>query len=263
MENIKKMRSIFFCTDLDNTIIFSYKHDIGIDKVNVEMYQGREISYMTKNTYTLLKQAAKKMLLVPVTTRTVEQYNRIDLGIGLLPYALVCNGGVLLENGRENNGWYQQSLLFVQSAQTELQKALKLLEHDKRRTFELRFIRNLFVFTKCDEPNEVIYQLKNCVDLRLVDVFNKDNKIYVVPKALSKGQAVKRLKHYIKREKVIAAGDSELDISMLQVADVAFAPKQLASKYNLTNNFIVMSGERPLSDEILEYVLNSSEKMSK
>ena len=28
-----------FFTDLDNTIIFSYKHDIGIDKVNIELYQ--------------------------------------------------------------------------------------------------------------------------------------------------------------------------------------------------------------------------------
>ncbi len=85
IEKWQPLKNEIFFTDLDNTIIFSYKHNIGIDKVNIEMYQGREISYMTQKTYRLLKQVAKKMLLVPVTTRSVEQYNRIDLGLGVLP----------------------------------------------------------------------------------------------------------------------------------------------------------------------------------
>lgn len=262
------MRSIF-CTDLDNTMIFSYKHDIGADKVNVEIYQGREVSYVTRKTYQLLKQAAEKMLLVPLTTRTIEQYKRIDLGLGVLPYALVCNGGILLEDGKENECWYQESLAAVQSAHIELQKALKLLEHDPYRTFELRFVSNLFVFTKCNQSEEVVCKLKNNVDLKIVDVLNNGSKVYVVPKALRKGEAIKRFKSYIEkknicctqekddieRKTILAAGDSEFDISMLQAADIAFAPKQLAQKYHLPNNVIVMPEERPLSDEILEYIV--------
>lgn len=255
IEKRQSLKNKIFFTDLDNTIIFSYKHDIGVDKVNIEMYQGREVSYMTKKTYCLLKQVARKMLLVPVTTRTVEQYNRIDLGLGVLPYALVCNGGVMLENGKENKRWYQQSLESVQSAKKELQKAFNLLERDKRRTFELRFIRNLFVFTKCVEPDKVVGTLKKYIDLRLVDVLNNNGKIYVVPKALRKGESIKRLKRYIEGKKILAAGDSEFDISMLQAADIAFAPKQLADKYNLTNDFIFLPEKRPLSDEILEYIV--------
>ena len=42
---------IAFHTDLDNTLIYSYKHDIGPQKRNVELYQGREISYITEETY--------------------------------------------------------------------------------------------------------------------------------------------------------------------------------------------------------------------
>ena len=255
IEKWQPLKNEIFFTDLDNTIIFSYKHNIGIDKVNIEMYQGREISYMTQKTYRLLKQVAKKMLLVPVTTRSVEQYNRIDLGLGVLPYALVCNGGIMLENGKENKCWYQQSLMSVQSAQAELQKAFNLLEHDRRRIFELRFIRRLFVFTKCVKSQEVVCKLKKQVDLTVVDVLNNNNKIYVVPKTLRKGESIKRLKRYIEGKRILAAGDSEFDISMLQAADIAFAPKQLADKYNLTNNFIVMPEKRPLSDEILEYIV--------
>ena len=96
---------IVFHTDLDNTIIYSYKHDIGADKRCVELYHDREISYITGETYRLLKQVRVKeqqVMIVPTTTRTIEQYQRIDLGIGTVSYALVCNGGVLLSDGRED-----------------------------------------------------------------------------------------------------------------------------------------------------------------
>ncbi len=99
---------IAFFSDLDNTLIFSYKHDIGEKKRCVEIYQGREVSYITERTYGLLKYAASRLLFVPVTTRTEEQYRRIDLGVGVPSYALVCNGGVLLINGQEDAGWYRE-----------------------------------------------------------------------------------------------------------------------------------------------------------
>jgi len=42
---------VVFNTDLDNTMIFSYKHDIGPEKRNVEIYEGREISFITQRQY--------------------------------------------------------------------------------------------------------------------------------------------------------------------------------------------------------------------
>ena len=61
------------CTDLDNTLIYSYKHELGNEKRNVELYQGREISFITEKTYELLKKVNQQYQIVPVTTRTVEQ----------------------------------------------------------------------------------------------------------------------------------------------------------------------------------------------
>lgn len=43
-----------------------------------------------------MKKVSEKMTIIPTSTRTEEQYKRIDLDIGIVPYALVCNGGVLL-----------------------------------------------------------------------------------------------------------------------------------------------------------------------
>ena len=81
---------VVFFADLDNTLIYSYKHDIGADKVGVELYNDRVISFMTPKSYVLLKQADKRTLFVPTTTRTPEQFARIDLGIAS-KYVLVCN----------------------------------------------------------------------------------------------------------------------------------------------------------------------------
>lgn len=66
------------CVDMDNTIIYSYKHDIGEKKLNVELYNGREISFISERTYSLLKEVNDKMLIVPTSTRTEEQYRRIN-----------------------------------------------------------------------------------------------------------------------------------------------------------------------------------------
>ena len=95
---------IVFYSDLDNTLIYSYRREIGGKKRCVEVYQGREISFMSEYSYHLLQEISKKALFIPVTTRTMEQYQRIDLGIGIPEYALVCNGGILLVRGIPEHG---------------------------------------------------------------------------------------------------------------------------------------------------------------
>ena len=111
------------------------------------------------------------MLIVPTTTRTLEQYQRIDLGIGPFPYALVCNGGVLLINGVPDEAWYQDSLHLVSDSREEMNLAMELLEREPRRKFELRYIEKLFIFTKCNDPETVVNDLKTSLDTKYVDVF--------------------------------------------------------------------------------------------
>lgn len=254
-----------FHMDLDNTILYSYKRDIGPDKVNVEIYNGREISFVTKRTCEMLEKLNRRLLLVPTTTRTVEQYERIHLPIGTPKYALVCNGGILLVDGAEDQSWYEESLFLISDARTELEKAYAVLKEEKRREFELRFIRELFLFTKCSEPEAVVDRLRNKLDAGLVKAFHNGSKVYVIPNILEKGQAVKRLKNYFlekgsdKKEydgrKVIAAGDSEFDISMLNAADLAIAPKELRTNGYLSEKTVFMSGKAVFSEELLRFVL--------
>ena len=55
LKKVYNTHVIGFFTDLDNTLIYSYKHDIGTDKECVEIYNDREISFSTKNTLKLIK----------------------------------------------------------------------------------------------------------------------------------------------------------------------------------------------------------------
>lgn len=224
---------IVLCTDLDNTLIYSYKHDIGPHKRGAEWYRGREISFLTERTYELLRELKRHMLIVPTSTRTVEQYSRIHLGIGAFRYALTCNGGVLLLDGCKDERWYRESLELAGDSRDVMDEALRVLEHDARRSFELRFIEELFVFTKCEQPEAVAADLKKRLDMRSVDVLLNGAKLYVIPKYLSKGMALKRLKSRLKDSFFLAAGDSAFDISMLREADVGFAPYGFQKNYGI------------------------------
>ena len=243
------------CTDLDNTIIYSYKHDIGNEKMNVELYKEREISFITKQTFELLKKVKEEFLVIPTSTRTIEQYERINLKIGTFKYALVCNGSVLLVDGKKDKDWYEESLRLAKPSNLEVKKALEYLENDKRRIFELRHIEDLFVFTKCDEAETVVNELREYLDKNLVSVFNNKEKVYVLPTLLSKGKAIERLRKYLKAEFIIAAGDSEFDISMVEAADVGLVPYGFKSEFNIKSDICEMGKERLFSEQLLRKCL--------
>ena len=243
------------CTDLDNTIIYSYKHDIGNEKMNVELYKEREISFITKQTFELLKKVKEEFLVIPTSTRTIEQYERINLKIGTFKYALVCNGSVLLVDGKKDKDWYEESLRLAKPSNLEVKKALEYLENDKRRTFELRYIEDLFVFTKCYKSETVVNELRKHLDKSLVNVFNNKEKVYVLPTSLSKGKAIERLRKYLKVEFIIAAGDSEFDISMVEAADVGLVPYGFKSEFNIKSDICEMGKEGLFSEQLLRKCL--------
>lgn len=243
---------IQFHSDLDNTLIYSYKYDIGPNKISVERYQGREVSFMISDWIDILRNIQDKILYVPTTTRTIEQYNRISMGIRMPEYALVCNGGVLLKDGYIDNDWYQESIDLIADSNENMLKSIFLLESCSERCFEIRYIEKLFVFTKSKDPATTVQFLSQQLDLNKVDVFNNGIKVYVVPKNLSKGNAILRLKKRTKPDKIISAGDSEFDISMLLVSDIGICPKGLMN--NIHNNIFEYS-----KDEFTEKMLRRIE----
>ncbi|MDE7312547.1 MAG: HAD family hydrolase [Eubacterium sp.] len=261
---------VLFCTDLDQTLIYSYKHDIGQNRQCVEVYQGREVSFMTQETFRLLGKLKERACIVPVTTRSIEQYGRIALGIGSLPYALVCNGGVLLLHGEKEKAWYEKSLELAQESRAELKAARRILELEADRTLEVRLVEGLFLFTKCRNPQQTVARLeqelyaqeekggtKQELHPRTVQVFRNGEKVYAVPRGLNKGAAVARLRELVGAKAVFAAGDSAFDLPMLAQADFAAAPPGCGWEgLPQCAHVREMPGRKVFSEELLEAALD-------
>ena len=247
---------IVFNSDLDNTLIYSYKRDIGKNKKCVEIYENREISYMTDNSINMLEKISNIITFIPTTTRTEEQYKRIFFTDKVkINYALVCNGGVLIENGIRNDIWYKESLDIISYCKNDLDYANNLLNKDKYRNFDLKNIDNLFLFTKSSNPIKTIEYINKNLKTKNLNIFNNGNKIYALPKKLNKGNAIIRLKNKLKSNYIISAGDSIFDIPMVLKSDKGFLHNNLKNEFsNIDNNIIFFDNKKIFSENILYYI---------
>lgn len=213
---------MIFFTDLDGTLIRSVSRKRAGDIV-VEYKDGCEITCISSESAKVL---AGLDGIIPVTSRSIEQYKRICIP-GFKPiYALVDNGGNLLINGIPDKEWAEWSNKIAEKHRAELAVCRRLLEEDPDRSFEVRLVDGLFLFTKSDDPKRTLERLNAFVGL---DLYNTGAKVYAIPKELNKGAAVKRLVDVLGRhgERIVCAGDSVMDVSMLEIADLAVCPDDM------------------------------------
>ena len=211
-------RRIF--ADLDNTVIFSHRHEIG-ERVLVERLNGKEQAYMTKRGYELLQTVSPEEF-VPVTSRTIEQYQRIRFySDGNMPkYALIDNGGILLIDGVPDREWLGETKRMIAGDM----QAVKRVEEFFSKDAHVKWQDDMVLFLKTQLPfNEVATEAEK---LGLM-VFNHLNKIYICSSKLSKGSAVKRFKERFTTDYSVVAGDSEVDVSMISEADKAYMALKL------------------------------------
>lgn len=211
-----------FASDLDNTLIYSYKRIFG-DAVCVEKKNEKELSYMTKNAFELLKKVNEKILFAPVTTRSLEQYERLNLFNNEKPkFALISNGGILLIDDKIDKNWYNESLSLIENCKSKLLTAIDILKKDKNVFFEPRLVDEMFVFAKTNDFENTRKNLLKYIDMENIIIDRNGEKIYVLPKSINKGSALKRLKELIKCSFIFAAGDSSFDIPMQEISDLYF-----------------------------------------
>lgn len=258
---------ILFASDLDNTLIYSYKREIG-KKVLVETMGEKELSFMTENTWRLLKELPPHMMFVPVSTRSEEQYKRICFPGGQPEYALVCNGGILLHKGERDRAWYESSLNIKKQGILELEQGKRIMEGHIHRKLDVREVGGLFLFTKSSEPEQLAGELSERLDGKKVKAFTNGEKVYLLPAGLDKGTGLKRLKEKLKPELTVCAGDSEFDLPMLREGDKGIMPSCLSSfifqkgteeeKTDMAlgeNGKYLIVRDSIFSDKVIEYLL--------
>lgn len=237
------MMKLLAC-DLDNTLIHSYKRRRD-DDICVELYDGHEQSFISPRALELLKQLAAQILLVPVTTRSIAQYRRIHWTEDFRPrYAVTSNGAYLLEGDTQENFLRE----VVEPYAEELESLHENFSTDER--FDIcRVVDGSFLYLRGRDNLDIDAVT---FDTSLT-VQHTGRKIYLFPPQLNKGNALELLAKKNPAEKIFAAGDSVIDLPMLELADVAFAPE------TLRGNFVMCSETPTFAEEFLLKILEDSQ----
>lgn len=262
---------MIFASDLDRTLIYTKKliEEENKDIVLAERYLGKELSYMKSGVVEKIKKMKNKVLFVPVTTRTIEQYNRIFvINEHIKPvYAIVSNGGNILINGKVDTEW-----------RNIIRKAVDKITHYKfvQKQFLNSFkdtswidkmvLRDELFFSVHFKDKELINvsefsNFKDWAEENNWTVSLQGRKLYIVPEPVNKWDALLYLKEKEKKKKIISAGDSFLDYPLLINADYAICAshgelKSLIEEKILKQGHISLTEERGInaSEEILERV---------
>ncbi|MBQ2937910.1 MAG: HAD hydrolase family protein [Clostridia bacterium] len=250
---------MIFATDLDNTMIFSHRLISGYeDKVYcVEYYNGKAITYMTYTAIEKIKNLMKKIHVIPITTRSISQFERIEI-FSSATYAVVANGGTILKNGIIHPEWEQYINGILHKYNFE--DVIKVFSNLPNLTLQPKVVDGKFVFAKSDDINSCKQILQNKLDTKIWQLSFQGAKMYAIPMEITKGNALKFINEKIINDKqpVISAGDSNLDLSMLEYSDYSIIPWGCNLSSPKYQNFIELGNSFLSSDAILDFVTNLS-----
>ena len=216
-------QNILFVSDLDNTLLFSYKHKQDSD-ICVEYLNDKEQGFFTPKSIELLKNVNRSVTFIPVTSRSIAQYRRIQFPESTIPqYAITTNGAILLVNNEIDAKWYEASRQAVEPWRNELQHIAEILS-TMPTAKHFRMVDDMYLFTACDNPEDAKSVASEIIEKTQLDVTIAGRKVYFCPPFINKGQALRRLKDIFSPEYTISAGDTTMDIPMLAIADFPIIP---------------------------------------
>jgi hypothetical protein len=226
---------LLVASDLDRTLVYSAQalglsgQDARAPRLVVaEVYQGAPISFHTRDAEVILTALAETSELVPVTTRTRAQYERVRLPVAPR-YAIVANGGHILEGGVPDQEWSGSLAARLESGCAPLAEVVGHLERvsDPLWLLKNRVAEDLFAYLVVDRerlPATFLAELTGWCAPRGWSVSLQGRKVYCVPDLLTKSSAVAEVARRCGAAVTAAAGDSLLDADMLAAADLAVRP---------------------------------------
>lgn len=264
---------MIFASDLDRTLIYTKKliGDSDKDIVLAERYLGKDLSFMKRGALEKLLSIKKKILFIPVTTRTIEQYNRIFLMSEQIKpdYAIVSNGGNILVNGEVDRQWKKIIKDKVDKIISYKIVEKRFLESFKDNSWidKMVFRDNLFYSVHFQDKNLIriqeLEEFKAWVEKKGWHISIQGKKLYIVPNCVNKWDAVLYIKEKEKKSRIVSSGDSFLDYPILINSDYSICAyhgelKDLIESKKLKQKhiYVTKSSGISASEEITEIVSN-------
>lgn len=223
-------------TDLDRTLIYSMAAIESVHPADrippllcVEMLDGQPLSYMTGAAGEWLEKIRAEAVLVPTTTRTPEQYQRVHLPGGRAPFAVVSNGGQIIVDGVVDRQWGDDVEKRIADDGAPLAEIVDGLDRQSTDDWVLkrRIADNLFCYLVVDLAALPAHFLDNWTawcNKRGWVVSMQGRKIYALPRGLTKEAAIQEVMNRAGATTLLAAGDGALDAGFLSMADAAIRP---------------------------------------
>jgi HAD superfamily hydrolase (TIGR01484 family) len=261
---------MMFASDLDRTLIFSNKameefpFEHKEELITVERKQDENLAFMTLKSFELLKRISEKLLFVPVTTRSVEQFKRVFIFQDSISskYAVTSNGACIFYNGKQYSEWTNNIHRHLTHECIDKREVIKTLQKDFFHIpGEMRVVENLFIYyllsSKLDE--EILTELKKYTEPHGWKLSYQGRKLYLMPNPVSKGKAIKYIQEQEGISTLYGAGDSLLDHDFLELCHHRFLPSHGElmklqidqEKYTITKNKGAKAGE-----ELLHSLMN-------
>ena len=196
----------------------------------VEYLDGRPQSFLTAAAAGWLERLSASAVLVPTTTRTLAQYDRVQLPGGPFRFAITSNGGHIVTEGRSDEDWRHAVEKAIAHDAAGLAEVVTELNRRARQPWlhSLRVADDLFCYLVVDLdrlPGDFVPEWTRwCADRNWV-VSVQGRKIYALPRMLTKEAAVTEVLRRVGGDRLIAAGDGALDAGVLRLADAAIRPR--------------------------------------
>ena len=246
---------MIFATDLDNTMIYSYRRVVGLENTLccVEYYNGKPLTYMTPSAIDMLNFLLSKIYVIPTTSRSITQFKRVE-PFRSTKYAIVDNGGTILYKDEPLSDWSNYINKVLQSY--DLESILEIFRNLPGLVSTPRIVDKMFLFAKSEETRLCEDYLKFKLDTKWkIDV--QGQKVYAIPMEITKGNALKFICENLlaDNQPIISAGDSNLDMSMLDYSDYSYIPSD--SKLSALGNKYIKTGSGIYAaDSILKSVID-------
>jgi hypothetical protein len=265
--------SVLVASDLDRTLIYSPKamrlgsHAVPVQCV--ELHDGKQASFMTSVAARKLSSLAATAVVVPVTTRVPEQYERVTLPGPPPRYAIAANGGVLYVDGQLDREW-SAGVTRALAGTFPLADVWEHAGHICRPewTIKLRNAAEMFCYAVVRPsrlPPGFVADVSGWAAERGWRISLQGRKLYWVPEALTKSAAIAEVARRTDAHTVLAAGDSLLDVDMLLHADLGIHPchgELYETGWSAPNVVRTAAGGAYAGQEIVTWFAETAQKFS-
>lgn len=252
--------------DLDGTLIYSQRSALmdtsGL--IPVEKMDNDNVSFMTSQAYKSLRTLIKNNACVPTTTRRTDQLLRVS-AVRNVEWAISYNGLVISHYGQELEKWTNSIMSRLPKNKDEVfAKFTRLAKkyHNTHRTVHDGFFYMFATKGISEQQKREVFLYYATLDSTEWNLSIQSRKIFIIPQVIDKSIAMQEVLSLSHRDTSFSAGDSLLDLQMMESSHYAMRPShgelwEAGDSLKISESiFKTKNAGAKAAEEITSYALN-------